>query len=878
MMTNSAKLDPADLLLLDGNSILNRAHFAMARGKRLTAPDGTPTAAIFSFLNMLFSYQDLLEPARTVVCFDRPEATFRKEIFADYKAGRRPMDEDLAQQVPLVKEVLRYMAVDQVELAGFEADDLIATISREAEEKGLRHIYVLSGDRDLWQLISDQVTLIYPYNRKGERGKDLMTPEIFYEIYGFEPEKLLDYKALRGDSSDNIPGVKGIGEKSGQELIRAYGSMEEVYANLDQIKPRQAKLLAEGKEQAELSYQLAKLCFDAPYEPAYIEGELAEDKLLAYFDRLGFRSFHQRFELDQIADKDRVALTDTWKKLEINRLLEQVNGNVLYIWQEHTRIYLADQEEHYCLLDRKVFAKLWQERLEEQAECELVFWAGKELLRRLELTAASKDYYDVEIASYLLNLLDPSHNTENNLRSSYERLSADFPSWETELSHAVDHYGEEDANGILNLAVLVRLHQLSQDALQRDGLASLAHDVEFPLARVLAQMEDKGIALDRKALDTLAESWRAELYQLEQQIYFYFGREINLQSSKQLGTVLFEELKLPGSKKTKSGSYSTAADVLEALRPAHPVIPLILEYRELSKLLSTFVEGLAKNIAPDGRVHTIFKQTLTTTGRLSSAEPNLQNIPVKSERARAIRDLFVAAPGHCFIDADYSQIELRLLAVLSEDENLLAAFREGEDIHASTAAKLFGKEINQISARERRDAKTVNFSIIYGISDFGLAQNLDISVAEARNLITAYEQHYPRVRPWMESQAELARERGYVETILGRRRYIEELKSKNFHQRKFGERAAMNAPVQGSAADLIKLAMLRMDKAIQEQNLSARLILQVHDELLLECPEEEAEDVSRLLREAMEGAMDLGLPLKVELSRGKSWGSMSDFE
>ncbi|MDO5015838.1 MAG: DNA polymerase I [Eubacteriales bacterium] len=877
-MTNSANLASADLLLLDGNSILNRAHFAMARGKRLTAPDGTPTAAVYSFFNMLFSYQDLLKPGRTVVCFDRSEPTFRKEIFTDYKAGRRPMDEDLAQQVPLVKEGLSYMGVDRVELAGYEADDLIATLSREAEEKGLTHIYVLSGDRDLWQLISDHVTLIYPYNRKGERGKDLMTPEIFRETYGFEPKYLLDYKALRGDSSDNIPGVKGIGEKSGQELIRAYGNIKEVYANLDQIKPRQAKLLTEGKKQAELSYQLAQLCFEAPYEPGYVKGELTEEKLLAYFDRLGFRSFHQRFELEQLTAKDAGALTENWEQIAKEQLLDQAKGHALYIWPEHKKIYLADQEQHYCVLNQNSFIKLWQESLREQSESKLVFWAGKELLRDLELAPPSQDYYDVEIASYLLNLLDSSKNTEHNLRSSYESLSSDLPSWENELKQAAENFGEEDAAGILQLAVLVRLRALSEDALKKDGLDNLAQDMEFPLARVLAKMEDTGIALDREALDVMAVSWREELYQLEQQIYFYFGREINLNSSKQLGEVLFEELKLPGAKKTKSGSYSTAAEILEGLRLAHPAIPLILEYRELSKLLSTFVDGLAKSISADGRIHTVFKQTLTSTGRLSSAEPNLQNIPVKSERAKDIRDSFVAGQGQTFIDADYSQIELRLLAILSQDENLLAAFREGEDIHSSTAAKLFNKDLSAVSPSERRDAKTVNFSIVYGISDFGLSQNLDISVMEARRLIEAYDENYPKVRPWMQSQAELAKERGYVETILGRRRYIPELKSRNYQQRKFGERAAMNAPVQGSAADLIKLAMLRVDKAIEESSLKARLLLQVHDELLLECPKEETEATARLLREAMEDAMDLDLPLKVELSQGQAWGSMENMQ
>lgn len=874
-MSELEKHPQAQLLLVDGNSIINRAYFAMSRGKRLTAPDGTPTAAVFAFFNMLFSYMDKLKPEKVCICFDRPEATFRKEIYPEYKAGRREMDEDLAIQIPIVKEGLEHMGISQAEKAGYEADDLIATLCKRAVDDGLDNIYVLSGDRDLWQLINDQVTLIYPYNRSGSRGKELMTPQAFIDAYGFEPVNLLDYKALKGDSSDNIPGVKGIGEKTGMALIGEYKTLENVYANIDQLKPAQAKRLREGEDNAHLSYQLAKLEDQVPLEDAYTSAEFDLPALTDYFTRLNINSFWSRFDLDNQANKNHNIKLDDWEIVDFEKLLQNAKEEIFFHYYG-TSIALANDSNEFAFLKLNEFSPLWDQWLERgQDGLKAVFWSGKEFFREFDLTIPEKDYFDVEIVAYLLNQLEANKSNAENFQNFFLSLTG------TSLQFSgLDDISEEDQKNeaMLSLAGLRQIRILGQEALEKENIWLLARDLEFPLARILAEMEKAGIKVDREALANLSDQMADQIHALENQIYFYLGKEINLNSSKQLGEVLFEEMKLPGSKKTKSGAYSTAADVLEPLIHAHPVIPLILEYRELSKLLSTFVDGLGKEIAEDGRVHTHFKQTLTTTGRLSSSEPNLQNIPVKSDRAADIRDLFVSEEGMTFIDADYSQIELRLLAALSGDENLLAAFQDNEDIHTSTAIRLFNKSEHEVSSKDRRDAKTVNFSIIYGISDFGLARNLDISVAEAKELIDNYNLHYPKVRIWMDEQAELAKKQGYVETILGRRRYIPELKSKNFHQRKFGERAAMNAPVQGSAADLIKLAMIRVDDAIKAAGIDARLILQVHDELVLEVADEAVDQVAGLLKEAMEDAMDLVVPLKVEVSKGKSWGNLEDIK
>lgn len=871
-MRSQTEFKQADLLLVDGNSILNRAYYGIGRNQRLSAPDGTPTGAIFTFFNMLFSYLDLLQPERTCVCFDRPEPTFRHQLYEGYKAGRKPMEEDLAIQFPLVKEGLRYMGLHQVEEPGCEADDLIASLARQGTLAG-DQVYVLSGDRDLWQLISDQVTLIYPYKNKGGSGKDFMTPEEFKLIYGFGPESFLDFKALMGDPSDNIPGVKGVGEKTAMVLIQDYGSLDQVYAHLAEIKGAKGRNLAEGREDAYLSYKLAKLNFEAPVEACPANLPVDTESLDQYLQRLNIKSLRERFDLEmpEVLSAQQMekkwTQVDTWQDLTLSpenkiALLALPTGH----WS-----LLTDQDQLLSLsLTELNF--VWPQILAVSPH--LSFWAGKEALREANLSIPAYPYYDGEIAAYLLNAGDLSKAYPDSFLSAWQAVGGENIDFQ-DLSQLSGPALEQEV--YFRLAALLKFCDLADLALADLGLSKLATDLEFPLARVLAEMERVGIGIDRESLDRLSHKMAEELTELEKRIFAYFPREINLNSSKQLGEVLFEDLGLKGGKKNKNGSYSTAADVLDKLYYDHPAIPLILEYRELSKLRSTFVQGLSKEISGDGRIHTHFKQTLTSTGRLSSAEPNLQNIPVKSDRADAIRKLFVPKPGWTFVDADYSQIELRLLAHMSQDPGLQEAFQTNADIHLATASRIFNKLPEEISSKERRNAKTINFSIIYGISDFSLSQDLGLSVAEARAYIDAYYSHYPRVKPWMEAQVDQAKKQGYVETILGRRRYIPELKSRNFHQRKFGERAAMNAPVQGSAADLIKIAMVEVEKELRAAGLKAKLILQVHDELLLEVPDEEVPEAAAILRQVMESALSLSVPLKVDLDIGKSWGEMSTY-
>lgn len=861
----------ADLLLVDGNSIINRAYFAMARNNHFTAADGTPTGAVYTFLNMLFSYIDKLHPEEICVCFDSKGKTFRHEFYEEYKAGRAAMDEDLAIQIPIAKEGLDCLGYSRAELPGYEADDLIASFCKKAEGEGKR-VFVLSGDRDLWQLISEKTTLVYPYTNKKGGGRELMTPEAFYNALGFTPEQLLDYKALKGDSSDNIPGVKGIGEKTATKLIIEYGSLDAVYDNIEKIKGAQKKKLIEGKDSAYLSYKLAKLNFDAPLDTSLTENQYDADALDAFLKKLDINSFRKRFGLD-LEDVEQEKLEIAYKR--INNLADfAIKGQEISLLPlDSGEFALFNEDKNLYLFKDEALAKVWQQVLNDSDN--LIIWGLKEFARAHALPLEKTKFIDLEILAYLVNVGDLSKDYPQNLLSVYRDLSAEEQSFSS-VKESAEEAKEEEC--VHRFAIYAYLRDELLKLLSTNKMEDLAFDLELPLSIILGKMEQRGIKIDQAALTSLSEKMAIEEAALNTEAQSYFPSEINLNSSKQLGEMLFKELGLRGAKKTKSGNYSTAADILQGIYYDHPVIPLILQYREVSKLRSTFVDGLAKELGADGRVHTHFNQTLTSTGRLSSTAPNLQNIPVKSDHATAIRNLFIPKEGYVFLDADYSQIELRLLAFLSQDEVLLESYRKGEDIHRSTAARMFDKEPEAISDLERRAAKTINFSIIYGISEFSLSQDLQVSRAEAAKYIASYHEHYPRVLPWMEEQVAFAKEHGYVETILGRRRYIPELKSKNFHQRKFGERAAMNAPVQGSAADLIKLAMVKVEEAFTKTEIHAYQILQVHDEILLEVKEEEMQKAARILKESMETAMDLSLPIKADVEFGKSWGEMRALE
>lgn len=865
-MTDTVEKIPADLLLVDGNSLMNRAFYALSGNARLSAPDGTPTGAIFGFLTMLFAYQKEVTPTRTIVCFDRPEPTFRHLRYAAYKAGRSPMDADLATQMPILKEGLAAMGFTPQELAGYEADDLLATFAHAAAREG-RQVAILSGDRDLWQLISPQITLIYPHGRSGNASTYYMTPDRFTEKYGFAAERVLDLKALMGDPSDNIPGVRGIGEKTALTLIRDYGSLEAVYAHLEEIPGARRRHLEEGRQAAEESYWLASLNDQAPLAlPEAGEADLP--RLKSWLERLGLRSFLSRFGIAaDTPSAERRKLQ--YRRLQGPKELERGAGHWLSILDFVFDTAVLDEQGGFLLIPHEKLPQVWTEIIDQA--CELLLWGGKAWLRRFQLQIPDKPFWDAELAAYLLGDLNGSDDPTRHFLRAYQHacgealVLGDLPS--------LSGTAREDEM-VLRLEALRELRQGQDRLLAEQGQERLAKEVEFPLALILTQMEKVGVLVDPEKLQALSASMGREIAALEEKIFEMLGKRINLNSSRQLGEALFEDLALPGGKRSRKGTYSTAADVLEPLLPLHPVIPAILDHRELNKLRSTFVEGLCKEIGSDGRIHTIFHQSLTTTGRLSSSNPNLQNIPIRSERAAGIRDVFVAPPGSVFIDADYSQIELRLLAALSGDEAMQEAFREGVDIHLATAARIYGKSPLEVTAAERRSAKTVNFSLVYGVSEYGLSQNLGLSMAETKAVIESYHAHYPRVGPWMEAQIAQAKEKGYALTMLGRRRYIPELKSAQFQTRKFGERAAMNAPVQGSAADLIKMAMVQVAADLQKAGLKTQLILQVHDELLLEGPEEEADAAARILREGMENAFPLVVPLRVEMGRGKTWGEL----
>lgn len=910
-------------LLVDGNSIMNRAYFGLAGRGHLSAPDGTPTAAIFACLNMLFSYVDQLEPDLMICCFDAPAKNFRHALFPTYKSGRKPMPEDLAKQFPLVKEGLKLMGYTVLEKAGYEADDLLAGITSEAE-KAASQVYILSGDRDLWQLISEQCTLIFPYSNRSGSQTDFITPQAFRERYGFEAPLMRDLKALMGDSSDAIPGVPGIGEKSALELLHQYGSLTGVYAHLDEIKGARQKRLLEGKELADLSYELVGLQKDLPFDFSEISPSEAQlPELDHYLTRLGLKRFRQRFGLEEDGGRTAADFALNYRlssKIETLfspgkalALLELPDGYFAFysessepvkakneLQNEKTELISAEgrqlsltdllgktdgissqQEEavthketedkgqsgeaELFLFKREDWAQLWPAYLKSGVAA--VLWGGKALLRQEQLEIPSEPFFDVEIAAYLLNSLDHAQSPEEG----FVRVVQAATGKALVLNgHPEDEKARADEAALIGRALLACQRSQLQ-SLKDEGMLTLCQEVEFPLSLLLTAMERRGVYVAPERLDKLSREMSDEIADLEQQIYQLAGRSFNLNSSKQLSEVLFDELGLKGGKKKKDGSYSTAADELERLTLDHPIVPLIMEHREISKLKSTFVDGLSREIAADGRIHTTFQQTLTSTGRLSSQAPNLQNIPTKSARAAAIRRAFCAEPGCKLLDADYSQIELRVLAALSGDKNLKKAFDEGVDVHRDTASRLFSKERDEISPEERRAAKTVNFSIVYGVSDFGLATRLGVPLAEARRFIQAYDQHYSSVRSWLKAQAEKARDLGYVTTILGRRRYIPELKSARYQLRQFGERAAMNAPVQGSAADIIKVAMIKTDRALKEAGLKTEIVLQVHDELLLEGPAEEAERAAACLKTAMEAAVNLGVALEVELGVGQSW-------
>lgn len=844
------------LMILDGNSIINRAFYGI---RMLNAPDGTPTNAVYGFLSTFRRVFDLAQPQAVCVAFDVHAPTFRHEQYALYKAQRKPMPEELAVQMPLLKQTLDYMGVRRLELAGWEADDLLGTVARRCEAAGWT-CDVVTGDKDSLQLITDSTHVFNVKTRMGQTDTIEYTPERFREEYGFDPIRMIDLKALMGDSSDNIPGVPGIGEKTAKDLLVRFGTVADIYRDLDalDIKPGVRKKLTEGRESAQLSFDLATIRTDAPIDFALESAVWDHDyqpELYDWFRRLNFTSLSEKWGLqpaDGVSAPSSALPTVDVADGDALRALEQAVTAAPYV-----AVLAPDGLDTLTLCDGKAcYALSWAQLGDGyNAFLRLLFSARvrkaghniKDLMRALLDEGLPTDgfVFDTALAAYLLDATAGSY---------------DLPRL------AQTYLGEE----LPDVQSVWALQPVLHEKMDAQAMLPLYTDVELPLCPVLARMEQAGFLVDRKALYDFGERLTSSIEQLQQSIWALAGEPFNIQSPKQLGSVLFERLMLPAGKKTKTG-WSTNAAVLDKLRGKHPIIEQILDYRTLTKLKSTYADGLLKEISADGRIHTNFQMTVTATGRLSSTEPNLQNIPVRRELGAQIRRMFVASPGKVLVDADYSQIELRLLAHIANDETMIAAFRSGEDIHAVTASQVFGVPLDEVTPLQRSHAKAVNFGIVYGISAFSLAQDIGVFQSEAKAYMDSYFAKYHGVREYMTRVVEQAKADGYVTTLFGRRRDLPELKSSNFNLRSFGERVALNMPIQGTAADIIKAAMVRVDARMRAEYLQARLLLQVHDELIVECPAEEAETVKGILIEEMEHVVDYRVPLLVDAKIGASW-------
>ena len=877
-------------MVLDGNSIINRAYYGV---RPLTTRDGFFTHAIFGFLTMLGRLLDEEKPEALCVAFDRREPTFRHLEYEGYKATRHAMPEELAMQMPVLKDVLDAMNIPRYELAGFEADDLIGTISRKCENAGWDCV-VATGDKDSLQLVTEHTTVKLISTRMGQTTTKDMTPESFREVYGFAPAHIVDLKALMGDASDNIPGVPGVGEKTAMALIQKYQSIDEIYRLLPDIeaKPNVIKKLTEGEESARQSFHLATIVMDAPLEfsPQDNLRKAPSDALYPLFMKLEFTKLIDKYGLKPPADipaaeeqpldltvtaeavttvekaKEYLSLFRKAKHVTLLALPDLSGVIVDFVAGESTAVsaefYFSRYEGDWNALLRALFSD----------DIKKVSHNVKDLQRTLlENDLPIEGFiFDTALAGYLLDATAGKYDIASLFAAYFHQTLAEPKHLDPDAFSMLGDTAEAETAFHVYTSAVDALYEAFAPELEKRELHELYYEVELPLCAVLARMEHTGMRVDANALAAFGSEMEVQLKTLEQHIYEEAGGPFNINSPKQLGEVLFERLQLPHGKKTKTG-WSTNADVLEKLRWENPIVEEVLQYRQYAKFRSTYCDGLLKVIALDGRIHTSFQMTVTATGRLSSTEPNLQNIPTRTQLGSEFRRMFVPADGCVLVDADYSQIELRLLAHIADDEAMKQAFLTGEDIHTVTAAQVFGVPTDQVTKQMRSHAKAVNFGIVYGISAFSLAQDIGVPVYEAKEYIETYFERFPGIRRYMDEVVAQAKERGYVETLMHRRRALPELAASNFNTRSFGERVARNMPIQGTAADVIKLAMVRVDERLHKENLKAKLILQVHDELIVECPEEEKETVARLLTEEMEGAVHLSVPLTAEAHWGINW-------
>ena len=891
------------LVLIDGHSILNRAFYGVPD---LSNAQGLHTNAVYGFLNILFKLLDEEKPDYLTVAFDVKAPTFRHEIFKEYKGTRKPMPQELREQVPVLKDVLYAMGIKTMEQAGLEADDILGTLAKRAEKKGM-DVSLVSGDRDLLQIATDKIKIRIP-KTKGTRTEveDYYASDV-QEKYGVTPVGFIELKALMGDTADNIPGVPKVGEKTATELLKQFSTLDNLYEHVDEVTKKAVReSLIANKDLAYLSLTLATIDINSPVELDWEEARIKElftPEAYELFARLEFKNMLGRFEHtaaggNGLTEKIRMTSEFGEAQLVFDRAGQAERCGFFILTdtdeKELCALALCFGEEEISVLRAEGFVTaqwlcgqlsgLYKKGVRlstfhmKKAYGALLSGGERELTAEAgtasdSVRCGTETLFDVLIAAYLLNPLKNDYEPED-VANEYLGISLQSRKQmfdKIRLTDAVMKNPEAFAEYAGSIAyVCFAAQEKLEERLLSEGMKDLFEEIEMPLSRVLYEMEKEGIAVRRDELQSYGDALTGRIRELEQSIHEKAGCEFNINSPKQLGEVLFEKMGLKGGKKTKTG-YSTAADILEKLAPDHPIVEEILEYRGLTKLKSTYADGLADYIGEDGRIHTSFNQTITATGRISSTEPNLQNIPMRTELGRLIRKVFVPKDGYVFTDADYSQIELRVLAHISGDEQLIEAYRSDADIHRITASKVFHTPFEEVTDLQRRNAKAVNFGIVYGISSFGLSQDLSITRKEASEYIEQYFATYPKVKEFLDGQVEKAKETGYVTTIYGRKRPIPELKSSNFMQRSFGERVAMNSPIQGTAADIMKIAMIHVWEELRERKLSSRLILQIHDELLIETKREEAEEVARLLEEEMKKAAKLEVSLEADVHTGENW-------
>ena len=874
------------LLLIDGNSIINRAFYGIMGSKMLMTEDGTYTNAVYGFLSILFKELEDIKPEYLAVAFDLKAPTHRHKMYDKYKANRHGMPEELAMQMPILKETLKAMNVCIIEKEGYEADDILGTLAKWGQKEDLE-VTVLTGDRDSFQLIDKNIKVRIPRTKMGKTETEDYTVEKIEEEYGLEPLDLIEVKGLMGDTSDNIPGVPGVGEKTALNLIKQYKSIDQVYNHIDEQKGKLKEKLAENKDLAYLSRTLGTIDINAPIEKnlnVFKVEEWNKPEVLEIFKKLKFNRFIDRFNLhkesnivgaDDSACQSEIEhekIVDETKLAELKQQIQENKAMYYYLTEEKFIIYSPKTNKCFSVENVQDFKDIFEDKnilkcSYKQKEEFIILWNKGIQAKNL--------MFDIAIAGYILNS-NVNKYTIEYLANEYINFDITEYLSNTEKAEAEQitlfdnaEESKEDKTYIYAYAIYKLCNVLTQK-MEEAGSIELFNKIEMPLTEVLASMQYEGIYIDKQELLDFGKELQEKIDILTQEIYELTGEEFNINSTKQLGEILFEKLKLTVKKKTKTG-YSTDVDVLEKIKYEHPVIEKILEYRQLQKLNSTYVEGLIPYIDETGRIHSKFHQTVTTTGRISSTDPNLQNIPTRMELGRKLRKVFKPEQGYIFVDADYSQIELRVLAHISEDKNMIEAFCNNEDIHAQAASKVFNIPLEKVTKEERTKAKAVNFGIVYGISEFGLGEQLGVSRKKAKEYIEQYLDKYNGIKEFMTNIVEETKEKGYVETLYHRRRYVPELKSNNYMVRQFGGRVAMNTPIQGTAADIMKIAMINVYNKLKENNLKSKLIVQVHDEILVETLESEKEQVKQIVKEEMENVIKLKVPLLAEVEEGYNW-------